>query len=118
MSNNDLGKKVLVNTYYDDSVNKLYQVNSDGTKGSEIEMGKTAIPDYKNKVNIPNTMSSAPSDGYVTATSVAGKGDMFFVEGTDPVGKGFVPVKQGDTFTYGQYYGTGVGVFYPIRYFS
>lgn len=37
--NNDLTKKSLVNTYYDSSVNKLYQVNADGTKGSEIPMG-------------------------------------------------------------------------------
>jgi hypothetical protein len=36
--NNDLTKKSLVNTYYDSSVSKLYQVNADGTKGSEISM--------------------------------------------------------------------------------
>lgn len=102
-------------TYYN---GKLYQITSTGQRGSEIQMGKTPIPDYKNKVNIPSSMSSAPSDGYVTASSVAGKGDMFFVEGFNPVGKGLVPVKRGDAFTYGQYYGTGVGIFYPIRYFE
>lgn len=32
-------KKALVNTYYDNSVNKLYIVNADGTKGAEIPMG-------------------------------------------------------------------------------
>ena len=36
MSNNDLTKKALVNTYYDSSTKKLYQVNSDGTQGGEI----------------------------------------------------------------------------------
>ena len=78
----------------------------------------TPIPDFKNKINILSSMAVAPSDGYVTATTVAGKGDMFFVEGIDPVGKGFVAVKAGDVFTYGTYYGTGVAVFYPIRYFD
>lgn len=36
--NNDLTKKSLVNTYYDSNDSKLYQVNADGTKGSEISM--------------------------------------------------------------------------------
>ena len=38
--NNDLTKKALVNTYYDSSTKKLYQVNADGTQGGEISMGK------------------------------------------------------------------------------
>ena len=38
MLNNDLTKKSLVNTYYDSNDSKLYQVNADGTKGSEIPM--------------------------------------------------------------------------------
>lgn len=32
-------KKALVNTYYDSSTKKLYQVNADGTQGGEISMG-------------------------------------------------------------------------------
>lgn len=38
-----IGKKALVNTYYDSSVNKLYQVNADGTVGGEISMGMPNI---------------------------------------------------------------------------
>ena len=41
--NNDLTKKALVNTYYDSNVNKLYQINADGTRGGEINMGDVAL---------------------------------------------------------------------------
>lgn len=51
--NASLTAKSLVNTYYDSSVNKLYQVNSDGTKGDEIKM--TRELDIANKVQITNT---------------------------------------------------------------
>ena len=40
-------KKALVNTYYDTSVKKLYIVNADGTKGSEIDMGGTIYSNAK-----------------------------------------------------------------------
>lgn len=43
-------KKALVNTYYDTSVNKLYLVNVDGTKGSEIEMGGAPALDWNNPI--------------------------------------------------------------------
>lgn len=76
------------------------------------------IPDLANKLDIPSSITSAPSNGFVTAITVSGKGNMFFVEGFDPVGNGFVPVKQGDSFSFGQYYSTGVGVFYPARSFD
>lgn len=102
-------------TYYN---GKLYQITSTGQRGSEIQMGRTAIPDLLNPTDIPSSMAKAPSDGYVTATSVASKGDMFFVNGADPVGKGFVPVKKNDPFSYGTYYERGVGKFYPVRYFE
>lgn len=102
-------------TYYN---GKLYQITSTGQRGSEIAVSKTAIPDLLNPTDIPSSMTKAPSDGYVTATTVAGKGDMFFVNGFNPVGKGLVPVKKDDPFSYGTYYGTGVGKFYPVRYFS
>ena len=46
-------KKALVNTYYDTSVNKLYIVNADGTKGSEISMG--GVLDFANAVTVPNS---------------------------------------------------------------
>lgn len=48
-------KKALVNTFYDTSVNKLYLVNVDGSKGVEIPMG-TRLLDYANAVDItPST---------------------------------------------------------------
>ena len=58
-----IGKKALVNTYYDSSVNKLYQVNADGPVGGEISMGgqknfyfiqKTAT----NKIDISNLLDT------------------------------------------------------------
>lgn len=46
-------KKALVNTYYDSSSKKLYQVNADGSQGGEIKM----IPelDIANKTEITTT---------------------------------------------------------------
>lgn len=47
--------KSLVNTYYDELENKLYKVNADGTKGSEIKVGSRSL-DYANTVDItPST---------------------------------------------------------------
>lgn len=46
-ASNLIGKKALVNTYYDSSVRKLYEVNTDGTLGGEISMG-TPLLDYAN----------------------------------------------------------------------
>lgn len=43
--------KNLVNTYYDEIENKLYKVNADGTKGSEISVGGRLL-DYANTVDI------------------------------------------------------------------
>lgn len=57
--NNDLTKKELVNTYYDSSVNKLYQVNADGTKGSEIDMSPIKRV-LRGKKTIGNTTYTAP----------------------------------------------------------
>ena len=42
-----ISKKALVNTYYDSSTKKLYEVNSAGTVGGEISMG-TPILDFAN----------------------------------------------------------------------
>lgn len=76
--NNDLTKKSLVNTYYDSSVSKLYQVNADGTKGSEIPMGgvkrifrgkKTLSADVTNTpatVSITLSHTVEPSKCHVT----------------------------------------------------
>lgn len=35
-----IGKKALVNTYYDTSTNKMYTINADGTIGGEISMSQ------------------------------------------------------------------------------
>lgn len=47
--NNDLNKKALVNTYYNASTRKLYQINADGTQGGEITMG-IPILDFANPI--------------------------------------------------------------------
>ena len=57
--NNDLSKKSLVNTFYDDSVNKLYKVTADGTKGSEISMSPIKRV-LRGKKTIGNTAYTAP----------------------------------------------------------
>jgi hypothetical protein len=61
--NADLTAKALVNTYYDSSVNKLYKVNADGTKGAEIQM--TPLLDVANKVEITTTAITTTKDGAV-----------------------------------------------------
>lgn len=57
-------KKALVNVYYDSSANKMYKVNSDGTRGGEISMNKEL--DFANAVAISNSSITAPSDGILT----------------------------------------------------
>lgn len=42
-ASNLIQKKALVNTYYDSSAKKLYQVNSDGSQGGEINMGMPSL---------------------------------------------------------------------------
>ena len=71
MYNNDLTKKALVNTYYDSSVNKLYQVNTDGTKGSEINMSRTL--DYTNAVK--HFFSGSQTNTTFTCTK---NGELFY----------------------------------------
>ena len=43
-----IGKKALVNTYYDTSTNKMYTINSDGTIGGEINMESIPALDFAN----------------------------------------------------------------------
>ena len=43
--------KNLVNTYYDSVAKKLYEVNADGTKGGEIQMGAAAA-DFSKPVTV------------------------------------------------------------------
>lgn len=57
-------KKALVNTYYDSSAKKLYQVNSDGSQGGEITMSREL--DFANSIQITNTTMNAPKDGILT----------------------------------------------------
>lgn len=52
-------KKALVNTYYDNSVNKLYIVNADGTKGSEIKMGGMPTLNYTTPLWTPSSGSTS-----------------------------------------------------------
>lgn len=65
----DLSAKALVNTYYDVTTKKLYLVNADGTKGSEIQMGSQNVlyfmqKDAKNVIDI----SSRSNSEYMTIT--------------------------------------------------
>lgn len=55
-------KKALVNTYYDTSDNKLYIVNADGTKGSEINMGAREL-DSANRQALTTSSITVNKDG-------------------------------------------------------
>ena len=60
-------RKALVNTYYDSSVRKLYQVNNDGSCGGEINMGNPIL-DYANPLftfTSANTTFTATGDCYL-----------------------------------------------------
>lgn len=52
-------KKALVNTYYDSSAEKLYQINSDGTIGGEIVMSKEL--DFDNAVELSGSVDFTTS---------------------------------------------------------
>lgn len=75
--NNDLTKKSLVNTYYDSSVDKLYQVNADGTKGSEIKMGKQLFPNLSSKIaTLSGHSYTATKDCFLVGVPFVGGGDI------------------------------------------
>ena len=59
-------KKALVNTYYDTSAHKLYVVNSDGTRGAEINMSKEL--DLTNKVEITTTAYTTTKAGAIVGS--------------------------------------------------
>lgn len=67
-------KKALVNTYYDTSTNKLYVVNSDGTRGAEINMSKEL--DFANKVEITTTAYTTVKAGALIGSINQGKSVM------------------------------------------
>lgn len=67
-----IGKKALVNTYYDSSTSKIYQVNSDGTMGAEIPFNQIIKPRtfYKQSGSYSGLGSyTALADGIVTLTN-------------------------------------------------
>lgn len=69
-ASNLISKKTLVNTYYDSSAKKLYEVNSDGTQGGEIIMGMPAL-DFANPLytfSNTNTSYTATKDCYLCGT--------------------------------------------------
>ena len=97
--NASLTVKSLVNTYYDDSVNKLYKVNSDGTKGEEIKMGMPVL-DFANPVQTLSSGSNyTAQDGdylYIATLIASANGAYVFVDidgkhvaGTLNAAKGF-----------------------------
>lgn len=68
-------KKALVNTYYDSSTKKLYEVNSDGTQGGEIKMG-TLVASFKT-TDILQTFSgtgnnTVSNDGFLVCYGTGG----------------------------------------------
>lgn len=56
-------KKALVNTYYDSSAKKLYQVNSNGSLGGEILMSKEL--DFANKMELSTSTYTTTKSGAV-----------------------------------------------------
>ena len=61
-------KKALVNTYYDSSNKKLYEVNADGTQGGEIKMNSMPTLDFANPIHTfcgSETSYIVPRDGYI-----------------------------------------------------
>lgn len=59
-------KKVLVNTYYDSSTKKLYQVNADGSQGGEIKMSREL--DFANRVELTNSAITTSGAGAIIGT--------------------------------------------------
>lgn len=109
--NNDLTKKSLVNTYYDSSTKKLYEVNSDGTQGGEISMGNPTL-NYANPLhtfNASNLSYTAVKDCYLVGSihqlptqSPSGisidnkliyRNDVYS-SGSSTVGNGIVPITK------------------------
>lgn len=88
-------KKALVNTYYDSSAKKLYQVNSDGSRGGEINMSRPNL-DYAHPLHkfVDSLNFTANKDCYLIGCISRGSSDSGFtisiagetVCGTTPVG--------------------------------
>lgn len=66
-----IGKKALVNTYYDTSTNKMYTINADGTIGGEINMESIPALDFANPLHdfTTGTSFTATQDCYLYGTS-------------------------------------------------
>ena len=102
-------KKALVNTYYDSSTKKLYQVNADGSQGGEIKMGGFA-PDFNSKIVTLQLGAgndyTVPRDCYLYGRGMCTSGARALrinnnpVAGCDSAGTTAdlvsIPVKQGD----------------------
>lgn len=57
------GRKALVNTYYNSSTKKLYEVNADGTQGGEITVNKEL--DFSNKTAITTNNYTTQKSGII-----------------------------------------------------
>ena len=85
-ASNLIQKKALVNTYYDSSANKLYQVNSDGTQGGEINMFPTL--DFDNAVTITSSASHTTTKrGALIGAGEGGAAVVAYINNV-PVGQG------------------------------
>ena len=104
-----IGKKALVNTYYDTSTRKMYTINADGTVGGEIKMGGFA-PDFSSKIATLQLGTgndyTVPRDCYLYGRGICTSGSRALringnpVAGCDSAGTTAdlvsIPVKQGD----------------------
>lgn len=93
-------KKALVNTYYDSSTKKLYQVNSDGTQGGEIVMTKEL--DFANKTEITtNTVTTNKAGAIVGTLHNTSNNQQLLIDNA-------VTSTEGSGGTFGQVYIDGV----------
>ena len=101
-------KKALVNTYYDNSVQKLYQVNANGTVGGEIKMGGVPALNYDSPLHIFTSVFTytAVNDCYLHGVYLP-YNNKLMINGKElcpnTVSSGFVPItwklSAGDTVT-------------------
>lgn len=79
-----IGKKALVNTYYDTSTNKMYTINADGTIGGEINMGGRLL-DIANKTEVTTAGLTTSKDGKLIIVYNAGSNVSVTVDGVNVI---------------------------------
>ena len=104
-----IGKKALVNTYYNSNTQKLYEVNADGTQGNEIKTSKqpdvTSVFHTIQNGNALNVSYTPDRDCYIIGYFASGGS----LSGTLTVGGTVIYSGTGKTF------GAGVTLFVPAN---